>query len=73
MADIWNRSYSEWPNLYEFSDLHEVYNICRKDRVHSSFKLEIGALRKLFAKEHPAQLRLTEMEEQLKAILFSIK
>ena len=74
MTDIWNRPYSEWPNLLEFSDnLHEVYNICEKDCVHSSFRLEIRALRKLFAKEHPAQLRLTEMEEELKVILFSIK
>lgn len=73
MADIWNHPYNEWPNFLVSDNLHEVFNIYEKDHVHSSFKLEIGVLRKLFAKEFPAQLCLTEMEEQLKVILFSIK
>ncbi|RHZ45446.1 hypothetical protein Glove_674g7 [Diversispora epigaea] len=67
--DIWNRPYIEWPTLDEFSNhLQEIYNIFEKSRVHSSFKLEIGVLKKIFAENHPAQIRISEMENQLKVL-----
>ncbi|CAG8618172.1 6022_t:CDS:2 [Funneliformis caledonium] len=60
--DVWNRPHKEWPSLSEFSDhLYKVHNISKKDLVHSSFKIEIGILQKLFAKQHPAQSRLSEL------------
>ncbi|CAG8624797.1 4605_t:CDS:2 [Diversispora eburnea] len=61
--ELWNCHYTKWPSLNEFSDyLRDV----PKDRVHHSFKMEVGVLRKLFANEHPAQLRLIQLESQLK-------
>ncbi|KAF0531630.1 hypothetical protein F8M41_011828 [Gigaspora margarita] len=66
--DIWNRPYIEWSGLNEFSErLHKNYNINEKSQIHNSFKLDIGALKKLFSKEHPAQFRLLELENQLKS------
>ncbi|CAG8785216.1 2712_t:CDS:2, partial [Racocetra fulgida] len=63
--ELWNRHYTKWPSLNEFSDyLRDV----PKDRVHHSFKMEVEVLRKLFANEHPAQLRLIQLENQLKLI-----
>ncbi|RIA90322.1 hypothetical protein C1645_737963 [Glomus cerebriforme] len=61
--EIWNRPYVNWPCLEEFSKyLHDVTKV----RVHNSFKMEIKVLRELFTKDHPAQLRLTHLEAQLK-------
>ncbi|CAG8641976.1 247_t:CDS:2, partial [Ambispora gerdemannii] len=61
--ELWNCHYTKWPSLNEFSDyLRDV----PKDRVHHSFKIEVEVLRKLFANEHPAQLRLIQLESQLK-------
>ncbi|RIA95704.1 hypothetical protein C1645_733828 [Glomus cerebriforme] len=66
--DVWNRPHKEWPSINKFSDhLYEVHNISEKQLVHSSFKKEIGILQKLFAKEHPAQDRLSELAIQLKS------
>ncbi|CAB5345756.1 unnamed protein product [Rhizophagus irregularis] len=61
--ELWNKHYSKWPSLNEFTNhLHNV----SKDHAHSSFKREIAVLKKLFAEEHPAQLRLAHLEGQLK-------
>ncbi|PKC00953.1 hypothetical protein RhiirA5_504889 [Rhizophagus irregularis] len=63
--ELWNKHYSKWPSLNEFTNhLHNV----SKDHAHSSFKREIAVLKKLFAEEHPAQLRLAHLEGQLKVI-----
>ncbi|CAG8529146.1 2784_t:CDS:2 [Ambispora leptoticha] len=62
--ELWNCHYTKWPGLNEFSNhLRDV----NKGRVHNSFKMEIKVLRKLFADEHPAQMRLSQLEGQLKA------
>ncbi|CAG8678780.1 16347_t:CDS:10, partial [Funneliformis caledonium] len=59
-----NKHYDSWPSLHEFSEyLHDV----KKVRVHNSFKKEIETLMGLFSKDHPAQLRLAQLENQLKA------
>ncbi|RIB12178.1 hypothetical protein C2G38_2249664 [Gigaspora rosea] len=64
--DFWIRPYIEW-NLIEFSEhLRKVHNINEKDLIHNSFKKDVGVLKKLFSKEHPVQLRLLELENQLK-------
>ncbi|CAG8566636.1 12174_t:CDS:2 [Ambispora leptoticha] len=61
--ELWNCHYTKWPGLNEYSDhLRDI----SKDRVHHSFKKEIEVLRTLFANEHPAHLRLTQLESQLK-------
>ncbi|GET58540.1 hypothetical protein GLOIN_2v1551395 [Rhizophagus irregularis DAOM 181602=DAOM 197198] len=61
--ELWNKHYSKWPSLNEFTNhLHNV----SKGHAHSSFKREIAVLKKLFAEEHPAQLRLAHLEGQLK-------
>jgi hypothetical protein len=65
LAEIWNKHHSKWPSLNEFTNhLHDV----SKDRVYGSFKKEIAVLKKLFAEEHPAQLRLAQLEGQLKVV-----
>ena len=51
--------------------IYEVRTISEKSLVHSSFKIKIRVLQKLFTKEHPAQGRHSEMENQLNVILFS--
>ncbi|RIB12177.1 hypothetical protein C2G38_2145198 [Gigaspora rosea] len=65
--DFWIRPYIEW-NLIEFSEhLRKVHNINEKNLIHSSFKINVGVLKKLFLKDHPVQLRLLELENQLKS------
>ncbi|CAI2196649.1 4303_t:CDS:2, partial [Funneliformis geosporum] len=61
--ELWNCHYTKWPSLNEYSE--HLSNV-KKDRVHHSFKKEIEVLRKLFVEDHPAQLRLTQLEGQLK-------
>ncbi|CAI2168131.1 7457_t:CDS:2, partial [Funneliformis geosporum] len=63
--ELWNCHYTKWPSLNEYSE--HLSNV-KKDRVHHSFKKEIEVLRKLFVEDHPAQLRLTQLEGQLKAL-----
>ncbi|CAG8834110.1 42915_t:CDS:2, partial [Gigaspora margarita] len=65
--DFWIRPYIEW-SLNEFSEhLRNVHNINEKSLIHNSFKKDGGVLKKLLSKEHPAQLRLLELENQLKS------
>ena len=63
LLDIWNRDYNEWSDLKDFSaHLHDF----NKEPIHFTYKKEIDSLRTLFPKDHPAQLKLTIMEDQLK-------
>ncbi|CAJ0835838.1 11299_t:CDS:2 [Entrophospora sp. SA101] len=61
--NMWNRDYNEWPDLKNFSA--HFYDI-GKEQIHFTYKREIDSLRTLFPKDHPAQLKLTIMEDQLK-------
>ncbi len=63
LLDMWNRDYNEWPDLENFSA-----HLCDigKEQIHFTYKREIDSLRTLFPKDHPAQLKLTIMEDQLK-------